>query len=157
VRAANYIHSVFEDAGLTASEQNYDYHNQRATNLLWFRRPRGLLPITLSALTTTPSPSTPGADDKGGLLYDTVVFPLLLKRVYDDKDVQEWIIRSLGLDWTIVRPGLLTNRPATGRYRVLTASKDWRFGAISRTDVADFLVRQVNDRARIGTTPLLIS
>jgi uncharacterized protein YbjT (DUF2867 family) len=101
-----------------------------------------------------------GAGDSrghGGLLYDRVVFPLLLKRVYDDKDVQEWIIRSSGLDWTIVRPGLLTNRPATGRYRVLTASKDWRFGAISRTDVADFLVRQVDDRALIGTTPLLIS
>ena len=101
-----------------------------------------------------------GAGDSrghGGLLYDRVVFPLLLKRVYDDKDVQEWIIRSSGLDWTIVRPGLLTNRPATGRYRVLAASKDWRFGAISRTDVADFLVGQVDDRALIGTTPLLIS
>ena len=53
-----------------------------------------------------------GAGDSrghGGILYDAVVFPLLLKRVYDDKDVQEWIIRSSGLDWTIVRPGLLTN------------------------------------------------
>jgi uncharacterized protein YbjT (DUF2867 family) len=101
-----------------------------------------------------------GAGDSrghGGLLYDVVVFPLLLKRVYDDKDVQEWIIKSSGLDWTIVRPGLLTNRPATGRYRVLTAPEDWRFGMISRDDVADFLVRQVDDRALIGTTPLLIS
>ena len=101
-----------------------------------------------------------GAGDSrggGGLLYDAFVLPLLLKRVYDDKDVQEWIIRSSGLDWTIVRPGLLTNSPATGRYRVLTASKDWRFGAISRADVADFLVRQIDDRALIGKTPLLIS
>jgi putative NADH-flavin reductase len=101
-----------------------------------------------------------GAGDSGGhggLLYDAVIFPLLLKRVYDDKDVQEWIIRSSGLDWTIVRPGLLTNGPATGRYRVLTASKDWRFGAISRADVADFLVQLINDRALIGTTPLLIN
>ena len=91
-----------------------------------------------------------GAGDSrghGGLLYDAVVFPLLLKRVYDDKDVQEWIIRSSGLDWTIVRPGLLTNRPATGRYRVLTAPKDWRFGTISRADVADFIVR-ANRRPR---------
>ena len=80
-----------------------------------------------------------GAGDSrghGGLLYDAVVFPLLLKRVYDDKDVQEWIVRSSGLDWTIVRPGLLKDSPATGRYRVLTAPKDWRFGT---------------------TTPLLIS
>jgi len=35
--------------------------------------------------------------------------------------------------------------------------KDWRAGAISRADVADFLVQQINDRALIGTTPLLIS
>jgi putative NADH-flavin reductase len=101
-----------------------------------------------------------GAGDSrghGGFIYDAVVFPLLLKRVYDDKDVQEWIIRSSGLDWTIVRPGLLKNRPATGRYRVLTASKDWQFGAISRSDVAEFLVQQINDRTLVGTTPLLIS
>ena len=101
-----------------------------------------------------------GAGDSrghGGFLYDAVAFPLLLKRVYDDKDVQEWIVRSSGLDWTIVRPGLLKNSPATGRYRVLTAPKDWQFGAISRADVADFLVRQIDDRTLIGTTPLLIN
>ena len=101
-----------------------------------------------------------GAGDSrghGGFIYDTVVFPLLLKRVYDDKDVQEWIIRSSGLEWTIVRPGLLRNRPATGRFRVLTASKDWQFGAISRSDVANFLVEQIDNRTLVGTTPLLIS
>jgi putative NADH-flavin reductase len=101
-----------------------------------------------------------GAGDSrghGGLLYDAILFPLLLKRVYDDKDVQEQIVKRSGLDWTIVRPGLLTDGPATGRYRVLTDSKDWRAGTISRADVADFLVRQVDDRALIGTTPLLIS
>jgi putative NADH-flavin reductase len=101
-----------------------------------------------------------GAGDSrghGGFLYDAVAFPLLLKRVYDDKDVQEWIIRSSGLEWTIVRPGLLTDRPATGQYRVLTKPKDWWFGVINRADVADFLVRQIDDRALIGSTPLLIS
>jgi putative NADH-flavin reductase len=40
-----------------------------------------------------------GAGDSrghGGILYDGVVFPLLLKRVYDDKDVQEWILDPRG-------------------------------------------------------------
>ena len=100
-----------------------------------------------------------GAGDSrghGGLLYDAVVFPLFLKRVYDDKDVQEWVIRSSGLDWSIVRPGILNNGPATNRYRILTMPEEWRFGIISRADVADFLVRQVEDRALIGKTPLLI-
>jgi putative NADH-flavin reductase len=101
-----------------------------------------------------------GAGDSrghGGFLYDTVAFPLLLKRVYDDKDVQESLIRSSGLDWIIVRPGLLTNSPATGQYRVLIAPNDWRFGTISRVDVADFIVRQIDDTALIGATPLLIN
>ena len=100
-----------------------------------------------------------GAGDSrghGGFLYDAILFPLLLKRVYDDKDVQERIVRSSGLDWTIVRPGMLSNGFATGRYRVLTASKDWRFGVISRADVANFLVRLTKDPALIGATPLLI-
>ena len=74
----------------------------------------------------------------------------------NDKDVQEWIIGSSELDWTIVRPGLLTNRPATGRYRILTAAEDWTFGLISRADVADFIVRQIDDRKLIRTTPLII-
>ena len=100
-----------------------------------------------------------GAGDSrgGGILYDAVVFPLLLKRVYDDKDVQEWIIRSSGLDWTIVRPGLLTSGPAAGRYRVLSVPQEWRFGVVSRADVADFLVRQADDRTLIGATPLVIN
>jgi putative NADH-flavin reductase len=100
-----------------------------------------------------------GAGDSrghGGLLYDAIVFPILLKRVYDDKDVQEQVIRRSGLEWTIVRPGLLTSGPATGRYRALTEPASWRAGTISRADVADFLVRQIADRSHIGKTPLLI-
>jgi Zn-dependent M28 family amino/carboxypeptidase len=34
VRAANYIHSVFEDTGLSVREQNYQYRDQRVTNVL---------------------------------------------------------------------------------------------------------------------------
>jgi len=34
VRAGNYVHSVFEDAGLSVREQNYQYYNPRGTNVL---------------------------------------------------------------------------------------------------------------------------
>jgi putative NADH-flavin reductase len=108
----------------------------------------------LIAITGLGAGDSPG---HGGMIYDSVVFPLLLKRIYDDKDVQEWIIETSGLDWTIVRPGLLTNRPATGRYRILTEAEDWQFGLISRADVAEFIVRQIDDRKFIGKTPLLIN
>ena len=63
-----------------------------------------------------------GAGDSrghGGFVYDALMFPLALKRIYDDKDVQEQMIRASVLDWTIARPGLLTGGAATGRMRVL--------------------------------------
>ena len=42
-----------------------------------------------------------------------MLFPLILQRIYDDKSAQEEIIRTSGLDWTIVRPGILTNNVPT--------------------------------------------
>ncbi len=91
-----------------------------------------------------------------GFLYDNLLFPLVLQRVYADKDIAEDIIAKSGLDWTIARPGGLTNGAATGRYHVLTEMKDWRGGFISRADVADFLVKQVADRSLLGKAPVLI-
>ncbi len=100
-----------------------------------------------------------GAGDSrghGDFLYDAVMFPLLLKRVYDDKDVAEQIVRASGLEWTIVRPATLTNGPATGRYQVLIEPDSWRAGTVSRADVADFLAKQVGDAAFLGKTPELV-
>ncbi len=91
-----------------------------------------------------------------GFLYDNILFPLILQRVYSDKDIAEEIIAKSTLDWTIARPGGLTNGPATQRYRVLAEMKDWRGGFISRADVADFLIKQVSDRSLFGATPVLI-
>jgi putative NADH-flavin reductase len=98
-----------------------------------------------------------GAGDsrgRGGLLYDTVSC-LLLGRAYEDKDTQEQIVRRSGLEWIIVRPVILTNGPKTRTYRALTDARDWRFGFISRADVADFLVKQIDDNSFLGTTPVL--
>jgi putative NADH-flavin reductase len=100
-----------------------------------------------------------GAGDSrghGGLLYDVLFFPLVLKRVYDDKDVEEQIVKASGLDWTIVRPGVLTSGPATGHYQVLTDPASWRAGSIARADVADFLAQEVTEAAYVGKTPVLI-
>jgi putative NADH-flavin reductase len=85
-----------------------------------------------------------------------VPFRLLLGRAYDDKSLQERIIKESSLHWTIVRPGVLTNGGRTGRYKVLVESSQWRNGIISRADVADFLVRQIEDRAYVGKAPVLV-
>ena len=89
-------------------------------------------------------------------LLQRLPFELLLGRVYEDKAVQEMMIRSSALSWVIARPGILTSGPRTGRYKILDKPADWRNGTISRADVADFLVKQVEDDANLGKTPALI-
>jgi putative NADH-flavin reductase len=100
-----------------------------------------------------------GAGDsrgRGGLLYNAA-FHLLVGRIYDDKDVQERIVRRSKLDWVIARPVILTNGPKTSAYRALVDPRDWTCGFISRADVADFLVKQIDDNAFLHKTPVLTS
>lgn len=80
-----------------------------------------------------------------------ILFTLLLKKVYADKGEQERLIASGYSRWEIVRPGRLTNGPMTGRYRVLDdLVEGMRVGAISRADVAHFMVAQAEHPAYLG-------
>ena len=84
-------------------------------------------------------------------------FQIVFGRAYDDKSLQEKLIKESELDWTIARPGVLTNGPRTGRYRIIVEASQWRNGIISRADVAEFIVRQIGDQAYIHKTPVLIN
>jgi len=100
-----------------------------------------------------------GAGDSSasvGLLQQ-LPFQIVFGRAYGDKSVQERLIKDSGLDWTIARPGVLTNGPRTGRYKILCKPSQWRNGIISRSDVADFLVRQIEDQAYLRQAPVLVN
>jgi putative NADH-flavin reductase len=86
-----------------------------------------------------------GAGDSNASInvLQRIPFTLLLGRAYDDKSTQELLIEASDLDWLIVRPGVLTSGPPSGRYRVLTHTRDWRNGVVSRADVADFIVSRI--------------
>jgi uncharacterized protein YbjT (DUF2867 family) len=57
-------------------------------------------------------------------------------------------LRSRDLDWTVVRPGRLTDNPPTGREQVGTLPR----GEISRADVAAVLAAALDQDATIGKT-----
>ena len=80
-------------------------------------------------------------------LLQRLPFRLILGRAYDDKDVQEMRIRRSQLDWTFVRPGILTPGSTTGRYQVLTDPASWHNGLIARADVAHFIVGEIAQQA----------
>ncbi len=99
-----------------------------------------------------------GAGDSkghGGFLYDRLANPLLLSEIYKDKDRQESLIKESRSNWLIVRPGFLTNRPRTGKYRVIDDLAGVTAGKISRADVADFMLKQLTEPTHFGKTPLL--
>jgi putative NADH-flavin reductase len=91
----------------------------------------------------------------GGFLFDTLIFPLLLRKVYADKDRQEAIVRDSGLDWVLVRPSVLNNKSGRETIRALTDLSDFHGGSISREDVARFVLDQVRDDAWLHRTPLI--
>jgi uncharacterized protein YbjT (DUF2867 family) len=70
------------------------------------------------------------------------------------KKAAEDDLRARDLDWTILRPGSLTNDPGTGK--VLIADATGR-GSISRDDVAAVLVALLNEPKTIKRTLELIS
>ena len=99
-----------------------------------------------------------GAGDSaghGGFLFDKLIFPLLLRKVYADKNRQEALIRDSGLDWVLVRPSVLNDKPARGEVRAITDPTGFRGGSIARADVATFVLDQVASDAWLHRAPLV--
>lgn len=76
-------------------------------------------------------------------LYRYVLVPLLLRYAFADSERQEALIRQSPLDWTIARPGTLTDGPRTGRYHHGFAPSARLPMRIARADVADFMLGQL--------------
>src|SRR4029077_12954004 len=82
-------------------------------------------------------------------LPQKLMFRTLLRSIYADKAIADAAIQSSSLDWTIVRPVMLTNGPRTGAYRLTDHLQSRGFPKISRADVADFMIRELTERAWI--------
>ena len=79
-----------------------------------------------------------------GLYYTLFTIPFILFFYFKDKSKQEDLIRKSGLDWTIVRPGQLTNGKKRARYRHGPGLGHYIFTRmISRADVAHFMLREL--------------
>jgi putative NADH-flavin reductase len=116
-----------------------------------------LVVISSESKSTIPSPGRPNPprhDPGEGVilryLLGSLARRIFLRAQYADLGVMEDVVRDSGLDWTIVRPALLTNKPATGTYRTATGQKPRGGFTISRADLADFMLRAVQQPDTIG-------
>lgn len=89
-------------------------------------------------------------------LFMRIIFKLMLRDVYKNKTEMEEIISRSNLNWEFVRPGVLNNKPLSEQYRVVTEyCQGMNIGSISRSDVADFLVKQAEQPTLLKNYPAL--
>ncbi len=96
------------------------------------------------------------AESVAFLFKDAIIPPayllgrLFFPGVVADASGMEKVLEKSGLDWTIARPPKLTPKPYTGRYRVREGHLPPFSFSISYADVADFMIKAVQNRSLIG-------
>ncbi|MGB3637188.1 MAG: SDR family oxidoreductase [Rivularia sp. (in: cyanobacteria)] len=98
--------------------------------------------------------STLGAGDSWSNLnfyWKYIMFGFILRKVFADHQIQEKYVQQSDLDWTIIRPAAFVEGTRTGKYRHGFPSSDRTSSlTISRPDVADFILKQLNDNTYCG-------
>jgi putative NADH-flavin reductase len=112
---------------------------------------RRIVVVSAAPIGTMPSPGRrkpPRHDPGEGFFMRNLMTPILhaaLREHYTDLARMEDVIQDSGLDWTVVRPPRLTDKPPTGTYRTAYGRNLRRGMNISRADVAHYML-QVLDR-----------
>ena len=108
---------------------------------------RRIVVVSAAPIGTVPSPGRPKPprhDPGDGFLMRYLLSPLTkaaLRKHYADLALMEDVLRDSGLDWTVVRPPRLTDRPLTGAYRTAYGRNLRRGLLVSRADVAHLMLR----------------
>jgi putative NADH-flavin reductase len=119
---------------------------------------RRIVVVSAAPIGTVPSPGrpTPPKDDPGDGFFMRKLFgpliKLLLRRHYADLARMEDVLRDSGLEWTVVRPPRLTDKPVTGAYRVAYGQNLRRGLFISRADVAQLMLRVLGQAETLQRT-----
>ncbi|MFP4015163.1 MAG: NAD(P)-dependent oxidoreductase [Chitinispirillaceae bacterium] len=95
-------------------------------------------------------------EDRPKLIDKLIVALLKLTagNVFKDGRDHVEVLRESGLEWTVVRAPRLVDGPRTGRYRVGFVGKD-SATKISRADVADFMLKEVQERRYVRKLPMV--
>jgi putative NADH-flavin reductase len=116
---------------------------------------RRLVVVSASPIGTVLSPGrrTPRHDPGDGIVMRYVLTPLtkrVLRANYADLAMMEEIVGVSGLEWTVVRPPRLTDKPMTGTYRTALDRNVRRGLSVPRADVAHCMLHVLDEPGTIG-------
>ena len=83
-------------------------------------------------------------------IVENIVYKTMLKWPVASQISQYATLSSSGLDWTMVMPPMLTNAARRGVYRIDGEALPRKGSKISREDVADFLMKQIDSGEWVG-------
>jgi putative NADH-flavin reductase len=83
--------------------------------------------------------------------FRKIIVPLFIRGSFADKQLGEDYIMKSNLDWIIIRPARLLDKPPSRNYR-FGMDPNIR-GRVSRDDVAHFMMTQLDDDTFIRKTP----
>lgn len=112
-------------------------------------RSRRLVVVSAALVASVPSPGRPHPpkhDPGDGFFMRHVLSPIAtaMKREHmADLAVMEDIVRDSDLDWTVIRPPQLSDKPLTGTYRTAYGRNLKRGLHVSRADVAHLMLRTI--------------
>lgn len=83
------------------------------------------------------------------------VVKLFILAAYEDIVTTAESVRKSDLDWTIVRLPMLNNGPKSGKVKAGYMGRGEVGTRISRADIADFMLKQVQDKKYLRQAPLI--
>jgi len=92
-------------------------------------------------------------DFKARVLVNLV--KLIIRSAYEEIINVGKVVQDSKLDWTIIRLSLLNNNPKSGKVKVGYLGKKEVGLKISRADIADFMLKQVQDTTYIRKAPAI--
>jgi putative NADH-flavin reductase len=95
-------------------------------------------------------------EDKPGLFDKAISLALrtAARGAYEDMRATAELVRASELDWTLVRIPMLTDGPGTGQPKVGYLGKG-AGSRLSRSDLAAFVLAQLDDRAFLRKAPVI--
>ncbi|MEH2402769.1 NAD(P)-dependent oxidoreductase [Nostoc sp.] len=85
-----------------------------------------------------------GDSEANATLYERLLIATFLRGADKDKAAMESAVESSGLEWVILRPAILNDDPAKGNVRVFDAETGEKAHKITRADLADFMLAQLD-------------
>jgi putative NADH-flavin reductase len=115
-----------------------------------------LVVVSAALVGSVPSPGRPQPpkhDPGDGFFMRHLLSPMataMQRKHIADLAVMEDVVRDSDLDWTIVRPPQLSDKPLTGTYRIAHGHNLRRGLHISRANVAHLMLRSIEQPESIG-------